>query len=316
MLDKTIESARQRRNSKLYSAEELRSMKFPHLNWIVDGLIVEGLTLLAAKPKIGKSWMVLDIAIAAATGGKALGTIQVEQTPVIYYALEDNQRRMKRRMGKLLRGRDWPSGLHMGHSLPRIDEDGLDVIRDDVRQTGAGLIIIDTYAFIRPPTKGREENYSADYRWLSMLQGIASKLHIAIIVVHHTKKGVAEDVMDKINGSQGLMAAADTGIVLEPTKDGIVLTGRGRDLEDEIKKLVEFNRTTCRWEIVGSADHLDISPERRAIVNVLSRTPDSMSIDDIADEIGKNTGAVTKMLHDMAHDGQVRRTARGKYRVA
>jgi AAA domain len=44
---------------------ELQHMTFPPLRFVVPDLMPEGVALLAGKPKAGKSWMALDIAIAA-----------------------------------------------------------------------------------------------------------------------------------------------------------------------------------------------------------------------------------------------------------
>ncbi|WP_176251158.1 AAA family ATPase [Sulfitobacter sp. HGT1] len=70
-----------------FTARDLQAMKFPPLKYSVDGIIVEGITLLAGKPKLGKSWMALNIAMAVASGGLALGTIQCKKGPVLYAAL-------------------------------------------------------------------------------------------------------------------------------------------------------------------------------------------------------------------------------------
>src|SRR4051812_49260965 len=51
-----------------YSAAELRSRTFPPVAFCVPDLIPEGLTLIAGKPKIGKSWLALDVCIAVALG--------------------------------------------------------------------------------------------------------------------------------------------------------------------------------------------------------------------------------------------------------
>src|SRR4051794_36654660 len=80
----------------IYTTDSLRFQQFPTLKMICGDIVVEGLTLLAAKPKIGKTWLALDIAIAVDTGGYCLGDIECEQGDVLFLALEDNKRRMQR----------------------------------------------------------------------------------------------------------------------------------------------------------------------------------------------------------------------------
>jgi AAA domain len=84
-----------------YSASALRKMEFPPIKYIVPGIIPEGLSLLAGRPKVGKSWLALETCHGITTGTKVLGKIDPLQGDVLYAALEDNQRRMKRRMYKL-----------------------------------------------------------------------------------------------------------------------------------------------------------------------------------------------------------------------
>jgi hypothetical protein len=84
-----------------FTAAEIMSWDYPPIRFVVPGYIAEGLTILAGTPKIGKSWLVLDLAVAISTGGKAFGSIKVEEGDVLYLALEDNKRRLKKRLLKL-----------------------------------------------------------------------------------------------------------------------------------------------------------------------------------------------------------------------
>src|SRR5262249_11215399 len=80
----------------------LRRKGFNPMFYVIPGLIPEGLTILAGKPKIGKSWMALDIASGLAGGYYILGNIKLEQADVLYCALEDNERRLQNRLLKIL----------------------------------------------------------------------------------------------------------------------------------------------------------------------------------------------------------------------
>jgi hypothetical protein len=75
----------------------------PPLSYVVPGLIPGGLSLLVGSPKIGKSWDSLAIALAAATGGRALGHVKVgPPRPVLLLALEDGDRRLQDCIRKLI----------------------------------------------------------------------------------------------------------------------------------------------------------------------------------------------------------------------
>jgi hypothetical protein len=81
-------------------APELQTTTFPPVSWIVEGLLPEGITLFAGKPKLGKSWLALQIGYGIASGSEVLGR-PAEQGSVLYAALEDNNRRLKHRMCKI-----------------------------------------------------------------------------------------------------------------------------------------------------------------------------------------------------------------------
>ncbi|MBS0504788.1 MAG: AAA family ATPase, partial [Proteobacteria bacterium] len=74
------------------TARDLMRKEFPPIRWVIPGYIVEGLTVFAGAPKLGKSWAALDWANAVSTGGKAFGSVQCDEGDVLYLALEDNLR--------------------------------------------------------------------------------------------------------------------------------------------------------------------------------------------------------------------------------
>ena len=81
-----------------FSAADLLALTLPEPKWAVAGLLPAGFSVLAGKPKLGKSWLGLDIALAVALGGVALGSIHVSQGDVLYLALEDTTRRLQTRI--------------------------------------------------------------------------------------------------------------------------------------------------------------------------------------------------------------------------
>ena len=111
----------------LSARDELQSMEFPPIAWIVRNIIpAEGVVLLCSKPKFGKSWLAYDLCIACTTDRFTLGTIKPAQGNVLYLALEDSKRRLQRRMTKLLPtfGSAWPDKLLLKTEWRRLHEGG------------------------------------------------------------------------------------------------------------------------------------------------------------------------------------------------
>jgi RecA-family ATPase len=222
------------------------TLTFNPIKYVVPCVIVEGLTLLAGKPKLGKSWLLLHMAIAVARGGFTLGDIHCAEGDVLYLALEDNLRRLQARMTKLLGLQQWPSRLQFLCEMPRLAEGGLAKIKEWI--AGAEhprLVIIDTLAMVRMPNRKDQSTYDADYAAVKELRKLANEAGIAIVLVHHLRKADADDAFDTVSGTLGLTGAPDTILVLKrDTAGNIILHGRGRDLV-EIEKAVTFNRDAC-----------------------------------------------------------------------
>src|SRR5437763_13472694 len=118
---------------KLTSAADLIAREFAEPKWAVPDVIAEGLTILAGKPKTGKSWAALDFAVAVAGGYPALGNIECRQGDVLLLALEDNDRRLNQRLKAVLQGQPAPAALQIATSWRRADAGGLDDLRDWLR---------------------------------------------------------------------------------------------------------------------------------------------------------------------------------------
>jgi hypothetical protein len=133
------------------SASAIMTKVLPPVRYVVEGYIAEGVTVLAGRPKSGKSWLALGIGVGVSMGGYALNT-RVEQGDVLYLALEDNERRMQKRLKQLLPpSSTTPSRLFIDFTCPRMDQGGLDAIREwVVTVEKPRLIVVDVFGKIRP----------------------------------------------------------------------------------------------------------------------------------------------------------------------
>jgi hypothetical protein len=122
-------------------------MRFPEPCYVVPGYIPEGLTILGGRPKVGKSWMALEMALGVSLVENVLGKIMPESGDVLYAALEDTFNRLQRRIKKLLwPGRkEWPERLMLATTWKRLDEGGVEDIDDWAQSVDAPrLVILDT----------------------------------------------------------------------------------------------------------------------------------------------------------------------------
>jgi AAA domain len=301
------------------SAEALKTMTFPPIKYVVPGIIVEGLTLFAGKPKIGKSWLMLHASLAVARDGFTLGDIHCIEGDVLYCALEDNERRLQSRLTKLLGiAQDWPARWFYKCEMPRLSSGGLDFIRNWIKSKPKGkarLVVIDTLAMVRAPKKRDETNYDADYAAVLDLRALANETGVAIVLVHHLRKADADDAFDTVSGTLGLTGAPDTVLILKRDTSGtIILHGRGRDLV-EIEMAMTFDKETCLWRVAGEADDVRRSTERAAVLAAIEEAGEPVGPNDIASATKMRPGNVRYLILMLVKEGAIEKAGYGKYRI-
>lgn len=298
----------------IVSAADLQRRVFPPIRWIVPGLVPEGLTLLCGKPKLGKSWLAMDTGLAVSRGGHTLGR-RCDMGAVLYLAMEDNERRLKARLERVAGNSKWPTEFQFATEWPRVDMGGLVQIEAWLdRSPNARLVIVDTLATVRPPSRSSDSVHGSDYAALRGLHAIANARGIGVVVVHHVRKADAEDPFDTVSGSTGLTGAADTTLILtrREAEGGTVLYGRGRDLE-EVEQAVEFDAETCRWRDLGDPAEAFASDTRQAIFAAIRAG--NQSPKQIAEFSGIDYELAKKTLQRMARAGDVRKGERGRYAI-
>ena len=299
----------------VFTAASLRTMTFKAVEYVVPGIIPEGLTILAGKTKIGKSWLALDLALAVAGGRIVLGDITPAQGDVLYAALEDNKRRLWKRIRKIMGVAHigWPAALTLTTQWRRLDNGGAPDIKEWAGgATNPRLVILDTLAGVRPDRNSRDSLYDGDYKALAELHAWANEIGIAVLILHHTRKMEADDPIDTISGSLGLAGCADTSVILARNQKGTTLYLRGRDVEEQEHAMM-FNPETCRWSILGDAAEVQRSDSRAKILEALSEAADPMSPSDIVAVTSLGRQNVDQLLHRMVGDGEIIKRKRGLY---
>lgn len=214
---------------------DLLAREFPDLDWIIPGMVPDGCHLLIAAPKIGKSLLTLDLAIACAKGGKALGAIKVRQRPVLVLDLESGERRLQSRLKSLLGGRPLPDSFEY-HTDP---DTALNVLRTflDEHQGESPLVILDTLSGVMGSRPREMTQFQHEKATLQPLQKLcADDPGASIIVVHHNRKAKEGDSVDASSGTHGLTAAVDGIIALnrpERREANATLICELRDIEGD-----------------------------------------------------------------------------------
>ena len=296
------------RQQTRFTAAELLKKEFPDPVWLLPDILPEtGLYLLCGKPKSGKSWMALGMAMALAQGGRYLAR-STPQRKVCYLALEDTPRRLKNRLEKLLVGGipDDLDGLDLRTAAPKLGS-GLD---REIRQAAADgfkVVIIDTLQKIRPPAAKHGTQYGDDYAVLGEIKDIADECGICIVVIHHLRKAEsADDPFDDVSGTNGVMGSADGALILRRIhgKPEATLYITGRDMPDA-EFGVRFDNGL--WQFAGTAAEVRATAEQSEILDSLSHySSEGATIKMLCSDTGKQRRNIDKLLRKLADSGLVR----------
>lgn len=237
-------------------ASDLQDMHIEPPQWLIPNVLPQGLAILCASSKVGKSWMSMQMCLAITTGKNFLD-YPTKKAGCLYLALEDSLYRLKDRLNKLLDGDDAPSNFYMGVTAGILDGNLIQQLDEELEEhPDIKLIIIDTLQKVRGSAKKNEIAYATDYRELSELKNYADKHKVCIFLIHHLRKMADEnDVFNMISGSNGIMGVCDTIFIIYKKKrqdDNATLFMTGRDIRQQ-DIVLNFDEDKFRWNMVGSA---------------------------------------------------------------
>lgn len=260
---------------------------FPSRPPIIDGLLYTGTYLLAGAPKVGKSFLVAQIAYHVSTG-QPLWDNPVRKGTVLYLALEDDYRRLQERMSRMF-GVEGNENLFFSTCAKTIGN-GLDEQIELFIQEhpNTNLIIIDTLQKVREAS-GETYSYASDYEVIGQLKKLVDAKGICVLIVHHTRKQPAGDKFEMISGTSGLLGCADGAFLLQKEKRtdlNATLEIVGRDQPDQRLYLTRDTEKLL-WQL----DHAE--------TELWKRPPDPL-LDKIAAMITEDTpewnGSATELV--------------------
>ena len=235
---------------------------------IVENLIYPGTYILAGAPKVGKSFFVAQLAYHIATGQK-LWDYEVKQSTVLYLALEDDHRRLQKRMCRMF-GVEGTANLHFAVTSRKLGEGLEDQLEEFIdKHPNTRIIIIDTLQKIR---QGGNDTYSYanDYECVGNLKKFADQKEICLLIVHHTRKQQASDKFDMISGTTGILGCADGAFILQKEKrtdSTATLDIVGRDQCDQKLYLVR-NQEKLFWDLDHAETELWKSPPDPIVLKI------------------------------------------------
>ncbi len=295
------------------TAQEIMETNYPAVRFFVEGMLTEGLCLLVGAPKTGKSWFALQLAIAVSQGNNFLGQLETKQSDVVYFALEDPERRLKSRLIEVLDDETELERLYFSTELASLKGGLCEKLKQYIEQhPEKKCFIIDTLGRIDKEASKNDE-YTRITNDLGELQEFAVKNNILLVLIHHTRKNKSDtDVFDNILGSTGLNGVADTMLVLERERNGDsgTLNVTGRDIEER-KYFMKLTEVT--WHLT-EAPPVILRPTKQTILDCLKASQEPLTPNDISKATEINYDNVRQTLSRMVKEELLKKDA-GKYSV-
>lgn len=306
------------------SLRDLLAAKYAPLEWVIPGILPEGLTLFFAAAKLGKSMVALALMLRMVRHVIGSGTVAGD---VLYLSMDDrSKRRLQDRVRSLLGGAELRDGGGNAHFVFRAETLSTGLLTQlDWWLRGhplTKLIVVDVYAAIKARANG-EDVFAGDYKALEELRDFAEQRHISILLLHHTNKrsrASDEDWTLGVNGSMGLLAACDTLWKLErgPAElPGLTLRAKGRDVE-EATLYVDLDELDSEWRELAAEESGGDSPSvsESRVLQILEtlETLETLSPKRIAERADMNPRTARTCLRRLVAKGLVAQTMYGAYR--
>ena len=304
-------------SSNLISSYALHKKNLPEIKWIIQDLIPEGLTVLAARPKTGKSFLALYIAACVATGRNAWDRYKTSNSQVLYLAYEDSIQSFKLRQTRMFNSLDifekeYPKNLQISTDYEQFVKGGMDAQFKELHDLGIQFVIIDTFARgVNYDIRGNGV-YFKEYDLIAELKNSSAKHDINVMLIHHTRKGLSIDSIEAVLGTTGITGAADTIWVLGKEGSQVYLDMTGKNISSERLPL-SFDGDTFLWSIIGNMEHTiaSLTVEKKRILDFLKECNHPMKTGKIAMGLNKSVSTISELLGKLKNEGLIKNISYG-----
>ncbi len=289
-----------------WAAAEILKAEFPEPKWAIPEIVPAGLVVLAGRPKLGKSWLALQMAVAVGSGGIVLGK-RVAAGKVLYLAYEDSARRIQSRLQKQRATTDITVDFHFDFG-ELVGGSGVGRLIDEITANDYSLVVIDTIS--RALGKTDQQNAGEMNAIFGILQQIAISKNLAVVLVDHHRKSASDvgDVIDDVMSATSKTAVADAvlGLYRRRGERAATLKLAGRDVA-EMELAITFDRDICCWQFQGDVGEVRADEVQGQIVEALRNFGGTSTVSEIARYLGKQPPNISRELNELASKGVVRR---------
>jgi hypothetical protein len=301
---------------QLTPLKELLSEPEEKFSWVLkDTLPAGGISVVSAKPKVGKSTFARCLALSVAQGVPFLGR-DTTQGLVIYLALEEKRSQVRAHFADLGATGEEPIYIHCAAA----PQDAMSELCQQTKEKKPLLVIVDPlFKFLRVKD---EKAYAEVCAAIEPLLTLARETDTHVMLLHHSVKAERVDPMDGILGSTAIFGGVDTGIILKKSDRYRTIQSCQKYGEDLPETTLQFDANIRALSLGAIRADAEASRLSEQILNYLQECKDPRSRPDIEDHVEGKTGHKRAALKNLCMTGQVLTTGTGSrgdplfYRIA
>jgi hypothetical protein len=287
--------------------------------WLIEGLWTEeAVGIVSGQPKLGKTWLALDLALSVATGTPALGKYPVPRPgPVLLFAAEDPPAALRARLEGLssrrnLRIESVAVNLILASSLRLDTLDDQARLAETVARYRPRLLVLDPFVRLHRIDENRALEVSGVLAYLRQLQ---RQEHLAILVVHHARKAGAENFQAglSLRGSGDFYAWGDAYLYLRRRKPNLemVIEHRNAPRPDPVGLILRVDGAPHLEVVPSRATGESLEPIKERIVELLRRARAPLTQEALRAQLRVRLQKVVGALRELEAEERIRRLAAG-----
>lgn len=309
--------------------DEMADRVYPERRWLVKGLIPDGMTIIGGSPKVAKSYVAYDLALATVGQGLALGHFGCERGGALYCAIEDDERDSKARVLQIRQLMPKQADLYFVNTteVPSFSQGLLDYIRLMVTEYQLALVVIDPLMYVYDVLTNSRDPFREVKDALLPFRQMAVELQFSLVFVDHRRKENKDDVdiFQTLYGSQAKQAITDSLIMVERYSNEVTFHCKGRAIKEQ-KLHFTFthneDNNTFVWGFAGEGRTFASGSLRQQIFDAFkdaeAKGHRALSVKDILDfsemlQTTSNVNNVRQAVFQMYKKGLLLRTDTGLF---
>lgn len=266
---------------------------------------VGGFSIISAKPKVGKSTVLRNLAVAISRGEPFLGR-ETLKGKVLYLCLEEKRNEVRKHF-QLMQAEGDMILIHSG-SRPQTTIEAIAAMKDSIAEFQPAIVFIDPLS--RVIRSADFNDYGIAYA-LEHFIDLARETNVHLSALHHDGKG-DRDGGDAILGSTALFGSVDCHLSMKKRQSGRTISSTQRYGEDLPETVIELDQETGLILDKGDLQSAILAEVKAEIIDCL--TPgERLTTAEIKDRISnRNGGQVSKAIAALLAEGTLSRTGTGK----